>query len=426
MPITIRPLGVPLLIAALIAADGAHGGPVTPARTLSVAQLTSPAGSATFLPQLMRRNNGDIVASWMESSGKDYVFELSVRHAGQWSPNRTIARGPDLSHFSADLPGVAETADGTLVAYWQLTDPGGADAYATVIQIATSTDEGRAWSRPVRPYRDAAPGQHGFLSTYRDGPDLGLVWLDAQSQSHPGAGPQAGPAVGAIGLRNVTIDRAGQVQGDTWINPIVCECCPTSAIATADGAVVVFRGRAEPPRSKPSEVRTDAATVRDIQVAQLSHGHWGKAHAVHADHWVFNGCPDNGPALDADGHDLVVAWWTGAGGHPKVQVAFSRDSGTRFGPPVRVDHRDGEGQVTVVWDPDARAAVVGWLEDHKVWARIVHPDGRVGPAVAMGRAPFHTRLPRWVWSAQGVLASWTELDGDVRSVRFALLRAGSG
>lgn len=409
--------------AVALAVQTAGAAPGGAQDVLEFQQITSPAEASTFLPQITRRSNGDLVASWMQSKGKDYVFQLSVRHANQWSPSRTIASGPELSHFTADLPGVAELADGTLVAYWQLTDRSGSDDEATVIQIASSADEGRTWSKPSRPYRDATPGQHGFISSFRVGADLGLVWLDAQSQSRSRAASHEGSALGAIGLRNVTIDKTGRVKSDAWINPIVCECCPTSAIATAAGPVVVFRGRVDQAYTKPSEVHTDAATVRDIQIVRMEDGRWGKPHSVHADHWVFNGCPDNGPAVDGSGRDLVVAWWTAVGDRPKVQVAFSGDAGTHFDAPIRVDLNNGEGQVTVAWNAAANSAVVGWLEDHRVWARTVSRRGRLGIPIALGSTPSHARLPRWVSGPDGVLASWTGIAGEVRSVQFAMLRS---
>ncbi len=223
----------------------------------------------------------------------------------------------------------------------------------------------------------------------------------------------------------VTVDKTGRMKVDTWIAPIVCECCPTSAVVTANGPVVVFRGRAEEPDAKPSEIHTDAATIRDIQIARLVSGRWTRPRVVHSDNWVINACPDNGPAVDAVGQDLVVAWWTRSGDRPKVQVAFSADAGTHFGEAVRVDRESGEGQVTVVWDPRAKWAVVGWLEDHQVWARIVSSDGQLGAPLALGSTPSHARLPRWVSGADGIFASWTSFEGDVRSVRFARIRKGS-
>jgi hypothetical protein len=128
--------------------------------------------------------------------------------------------------------------------------------------------------------------------------------------------------MGSIGLRYAHLNAAGSLVDERFVDPITCECCPTSAAVTASGPVVVYRRRAEAPGTKPSEVREDRPTVRDIYITRLVRGEWSAPHLVHADKWVINGCPDNGPAADSEGNAVVVAWWTRAGSAPKVEAAF--------------------------------------------------------------------------------------------------------
>jgi len=193
MLITTRRSGVVALLFLAIGAQTARGEPGALDTALGFQPIASPAGSATFLPQMIRRNNGDIVATWMELKGNEYVFELSVRHENQWSTVRTITSGPDLSHFSVDALSLTETADGSLVAYWQLTDRSGADKFATVIQMATSSDAGKTWSKPRRPYRNAAPGQHGFLSTFAS--DLISAWFGSMPKTSRYPGHHRRPSI---------------------------------------------------------------------------------------------------------------------------------------------------------------------------------------------------------------------------------------
>lgn len=384
-------------------------------------QLPSPAGNVSFVPQLQPLRNGDVAASWLEERpDKTYLFRLSVLHGEKWGPVRTIATGPDISHFSADLPGVVEAADGNLLAYWEVSDHTAADKYATAIQVAASKDGGALWSTPVRPYPDSVQGQHSFLSVFPLGPNLELVWLDAQVQTHSGPDHSS---MGAIGLRNVELDREMRIRSDRWVTPIACECCPTSAAITAEGPVVVFRGRAESPGTKATEVDPARATVRDIQIARLQDGKWTSPRYVHEDNWVINACPDNGPAIDSEGRDVVVAWWTAAHNQPSVYVAFSSDAGLHFGEPVRVDRARGEGQVTVAWNSVTKEALVGWLEGHETWARIVSPDRRSGQPVSLGPSPSHARLPHWIATPKRTLVAWTALENNKRSVRFGYLEA---
>jgi len=267
---------------------------------------------------------------------------------------------------------------------------------------------------------ESVTGQHSFLSVFPFGSNLEMLWLDAQVQTHIGPDHME---MGAIGLRNVELDREMRISGDRWVAPIACECCPTSATVTAAGPVVVYRGRTDPPGTKPSEVNPNQATVRDIQISTLQDGKWTAPRVVHEDNWVVNACPDNGPAVDAKGRDVVVAWWTATLGHPAVYVAFSSDAGAHFGDPVRVDRAKGEGQVTVAWNPVSKDAVVGWLEDHQTLARVVSRDRETGPVLSLGPAPAHARLPRWVPLPSGTLAAWTGTEGEAKSVRFGYLHA---
>jgi hypothetical protein len=393
-----------------------------PTQTLRVENIQSPVPATSILPQVTSTANGRLILSWLEPLAKGYSFRMAVRQAESWSEPRTIASSPDIIMFSADLPGVAEIEGGHLVAYWELTDLSKGDRFATSIQIAVSNDEGRTWSSPNSPYGDAHSGQHSFISAFPVGKELGLVWLDAE---HRGFIPSAhgdGSRPGAIGLRYVSLDTEGKLGMDSFIDPIACECCPTSAAVTKRGPVVAYRDRGESSELAPEDVKGGTPTVRDIRITRLENGKWTEPRLVHPDNWVINLCPDNGPAVDATGNNVAVAWWTAANDQPKVQIAFSPDAGETFSPPIRIDNHAAEGQVTIAWLDGQRRAVVGWLEDHQTWARWVAVDGTLGTPVALGPAPRHTRLPRWIGGTREVFAVWSTQQDDKRSVRISRLR----
>jgi hypothetical protein len=157
-------------------------------------------------------------------------------------------------------------------------------------------------------------------------------------------------------------------------------------------------------------VRYDQNVVRDIYVTRSEGGRWTAPRRVFEDNWVFNGCPDNGPAVAADGDRVAVAWWTAPVGQGAVKLAFSTDAGDTFAPPVRVDEGLGVGQVTVSLLRDG--AVVGWLESGKTKARFVPMKGTPGHVVTLGAAAHHTRLPRWPADGSGLMAAWSEGGDD--------------
>ena len=392
---------------------------------ISMQNEPSPVAGASLVPQVTALPQGKILLSWQRPLQRGgYSFEMAIRTGNQWSDAREIASGPNLSMFTADLPAVATLPAGDLLAYWELKDARDGDPYATTILTAISTDQGRTWSQALRPYGDALAGQHSFLSWFPSTAGIGLLWLDASERSkvrHAAMGANESiQDQGSIGLRYAALDARGQVMRETFVDPITCECCPTSAAVTEKGPVVVYRGRQDPPGTKASEVRTDRATVRDIYIARMESRGWTKPHLVHADNWVINACPDNGPSVDATGGDVAVAWWTRANDNPQVRMAFSSDSGDTFGRAIRVDSGKGEGQVTVTLLRGGKAAIVGWLEGGQTWARCVAPAGALSLPVPLGPSPRHSRLPRWVLEGDhSVIAVWTAKPGDTPEVRVS-------
>jgi hypothetical protein len=399
------------------------------ARARSPALRVEPLGSSTpagaRVPELSRLPDGALLLSWLEPrKGGGHTFRMAIRRAKIWSEPRSIASGDDILFFSASLPAVVATPGGALLAYWEARDRSGPDPYSEKIKMATSTDEGRTWSASTSPHRDNVPGQHGFVSAFPVGRAVGLVWLDAREQRYvsppPGTVGKEAQWLGHVGLRYTTVDDAGRLGPDVTVDPVTCECCPTAAAVTSKGPIVAYRGRSDPPTGS-GELRYDQDVIRDIQVARLQDGRWTSPKRVHADNWVFNGCPDNGPAVAAEGDGLAVAWWTAADGNPAVNVAFSKDAGDTFGPAIRVDAGFGQGQVTVALV--AGGAVVGWLESGRTRARFVGFDGSRGPTTTLGSAAHHSRLPHWPVEGRGLIAAWTEGGDDdaERAVRLVKL-----
>ena len=382
---------------------------------LSVASEPSPIAAESLVPQMTALSGGRILLSWQRplSSG-GYAFEMAIQNGSRWSAVRTIAEGPKLSMFTADLPGV-ENLDGTrLLAYWEIKDDAGGDRFATSIKTAISADEGKSWFPTPTPYNDALAGQHSFLSSFGAKEGVGLLWLDASARSQvrhaqmEKADAKMNLDLGSVGLRYALLTPDGKVAHEQFVDPITCECCPTSAASTIRGPVVVYRGRQEASGTLPSEVRDSRPTVRDIYIVRMEEGAWRKPHLVHKDDWIINACPDNGPAVDASANHVAVAWWTRSSDQPKVQMAFSADSGDSFGSAFRIDSEKGEGQVTVSLLPGGRSAVVGWLENGKTWARFVNDSGAMSQPMPLGPSPHHSRLPRWLANRDGsVMAAWT-------------------
>ena len=215
------------------------------------------------MPQVSATAAGEILLSWLEPrADKGYRFRAAIGNGARWGVLVTIDDNRDVKMFSANLPGVAELPGGALFAYRERSDRSApSHPYATVIQLARSADHGRTWAPLPSPHADGATGARSFLSAFPAGSVLGLVWLDAQSQHHTHT-PAANPAsetddwAGAVGLRYTSFRQDGmQAAASSFIDPITCECCPTSGAATARGPVVVYRDRVAPPGTRPQDIR---------------------------------------------------------------------------------------------------------------------------------------------------------------------------
>jgi len=126
----------------------------------------------------------------------------------------------------------------------------------------------------------------------------------------------------------------------------------------------------------------------------------------------IDACPVNGPAVDALGRTVVVAWFA-APDVPRIRLAFSQDAGRTFGPPVEVASGDVAGRVDVVVLDDGRA-IVSWLQPSAGGAEIrAQPFGRDGPAgppVVIASSPVQraSGFPQMVRAGGGLLFAWTD------------------
>jgi hypothetical protein len=397
-------------------------------------EVEPPAAPGSGQPHLFAGPGGAIFLSWIEPAGEDRVaLRFSTLGDEGWSAPTTVAAGSDWFVNWADVPSLIALNDGVLAAHWLVES--GADTYAYEIHLALSHDGGATWPVEIVPHRDSTPTEHGFVTLLpweRD--ELLAVWLDGRGYAGPvdAQGNAVLDAAGApvaareeMSLRYARIAGDGRILEEAQIDGRTCDCCPTSAVVTPQGAAVVYRDRSE-------------EEIRDIFFAGYEHGAWSEPRPVHADGWKIPGCPVNGPAIDAQDGRLAVAWFTAAGDSARVHVAFatvgggSTVEGLRFDEAIRVDDGDPIGRTDVVLLDDG-SALVSWLErdgeETDLRVRRLWPDGRRGPsrrvALSIGSAaPREVRatgMPRMVRRDDEVVFAWTRA-GETPRVETGLLR----
>ncbi len=317
---------------------------------------------------------GDGTGGFVVSSVDGDLLHFARVKDGTWSEPRTIAKDAALFVNRADTPALAVSGR-RMVASWATKNQHG-----TVLHIAESKDGGATWANPRTPH-PAQVAPFGFVSLTPSGE---YVWLDGRIL------PGGREGEGDMQLRH----------RDALLDARVCDCCQTAMAMTSEGPIVAYRDRSD-------------SEVRDIAYVRRTAKGWTRPKTLHADGWQIQGCPVNGPQLDAAGKRVVAAWFTAANNEPRVQVAFSTDAGASFAKPIRIDLGKTTGRVDVALRRDG-SAVVTWIEAGALHARTVSIDRTLGEPMRIGPVGG---FPRLAVSDENVAVVWSAEDG----IHFATL-----
>jgi hypothetical protein len=379
---------------------------------LSSSEVAVPAGPGTSEPFLSATGAGRVHLSWLERMDDgSHEVRLSTFDGTGWSEPNVVHRSTELFVNWADFPSVTAGPDGALWVHWLERGPEG--GYG--IRITRSGDGGTSWSEPWTPHTDVSSAEHGFVAAVPMGDGIGFVWLDGRAFATAGSSVRAETA-----LYFRRMGPEGPTTDESMIDARVCDCCQTDAAMSAAGPVLVYRDRS------PEE-------IRDVHVTRWDGRAWTESLPVHADGWETGACPVNGPAVDALGERVAVAWFTAARGVPHVYVAFSDDSAETFGEPVIADDGDPSGRVDVVLLDDG-SALVTWLERtggewSEVRARRIAPDGRSTSSAGLSAASGERvgGFPRMARGTDGrVWIAWTDVSEAESRVRAASIEPAIG
>jgi hypothetical protein len=395
---------IPLSLPFLHACEGSSAGDVTLG---SIDSLPSPAGPGSGEPNLTAGPDGRVFLSWLEPvDDSAHALRFATLDATRWSAPRTITQRADLFVNWADFPSVVPLGGRRIAAHW--LQKSGKDKYAYDVRVSQSSDDGETWSTPIVPHRDGTPTEHGFVSLFPFRDSLGAIWLDGRNfgRATKGAKPD-------MMLVMTTIASSGGTGSERVLDDRVCDCCQTSLALAPAGPVLVYRDRL------PGE-------IRDISVARWTGSSWTAGKAVHADGWKIDFCPVNGPAIDAAGERVAVAWFTSAGDSARVYLAVSNDGAATFGPPTRIDDGKPVGRVAV--QLTSRGTVVSWMEftsaqQADVRLRYIGADGVRSPSTVVARSSGAraSGFPRMVAAGDDLVFAWTEASTPAR-VRTARMR----
>jgi hypothetical protein len=390
----------------LVVALAACSAPTTdkPAAEPVVAEIKSPAGPHSGEVNLSTGSDGQMYLSWVEHQNADeYAFRFSTRKGQEeWSAPQTIAQGKDWFVSPADYPLLVPMADGTLAAAWFIATELETESYD--IKLAFSRDKGATWSNPISPHRDTKKRQHGFPSLVPTADNqLAAVWLDGRNLPED--------FIGDMALMYTTVASDGTLGKESELDTRVCECCRTSAAATPDGLVAVYRDRSD-------------KEVRDISIVRMTNGVWSKPEPLSTDNWEITGCPVNGPAVSSNGRNVAVAWFTAPNEQAKTNVVLSTDGGKTFGQPIKIDEGNPIGHVDIMSLPSG-GAIVSWIErtanGPRVRLREIDSKGVAGKTIAVSDvAAMSDGVTQIEGTEKAVIVAWTDAEDMVRTTAVNL------
>jgi len=364
------------------------------ARTiLSDAETVSTATTVGAAPMFAVSPAGTRTVAWVSAPGGGTDGRLYTTSGGAPSELKD-SLGPIEPHGEAP-PKLSYAPDGTLYALYAVgKEVPGRRFPMSSLRLAKSADDGKTWTSPVTIASDSAFGTRNFHALHVGGDGaLYVAWLESTQ-----------------GKSKTFLTRSTD-QGTTWTTPVLadtaqsCPCCRT-AIATAQDGTLYLAWRTVFPGS-----------IRDVVVARSNdHGAtWATPVRVHADNWVFDGCPHAGPSMQVDSAGTVhIAWWTGKQGAAGAFYARSTDHGASFSAPIALGAAEFSapahvqlalgpgGTVVAVWDD-------GTVKTPKVVMRVSHDNGQsFGPRTAVSADGQAATFPVLAFSGRAITIAWAE------------------
>jgi hypothetical protein len=393
---------------------GCNDAPSPAAPLLAIDTLPAPAGTGSGEPQLAVGPGGEVLLSWLEPDGADYVLKYARLDGRAWSRPTEVARGDDWYVNPMDMPSVQPITRDVWIAHWLVASVTSRFAYN--IAVATSKDGGRTFGAARLLNDDGTDAEHGFVTLFPWNDAIGAVWLDGREVAHfhdqePTA-PELETTPVGTNLRYARLSFDGDIVEQGVIDRLVCDCCQTDVAVTARGPLVVYRDRT-------------AGEIRDIAVRRHDGTQWTDPVRLGSDNWQIEGCPVNGPAIAARGSTVVAAWFTAAAGRPRVRLARSTDMGENFASPIDVDTDGAFGQVDVVLADDDSAIVSWWRRSPsggtQLSVRRIAASGALGEVQVVGKshASRPHDVPQMVASGKYLVFVWTE-GGEDSMVRTSL------
>lgn len=361
--------------------------------TIDFKAISTPADSLARYPHLLADTaSGRLWMSWMEQTPTAASLWLAAMDTDtdKWQQPTMITEGGQLMVNWADYPHLMPGKAHPGLLYLQTADASLPYAYHVMHKEADKS--------PQRLHQDSSATEHGFVSTAQlANGAIATVWLDGHKYAEAEADDHAHGHGGEMALHYRSVSAAGDLLPALELDGRTCDCCNTALVAIPGGAIAFYRDRSE-------------EDIRDISYVRYQQGQWSAPEKIHSDGWEIRACPVNGPAADALGEQVAVAWFTGANGNNQVKVRFSADAGKSWGQVLVADSLQPMGRVGIQF-LNSGSALLSWLDQQgNLSVRTLTPAGQMGKVqvVADSLGSRQSGFPQLLRLKDKVYLAWTQ------------------
>jgi Cu/Ag efflux protein CusF len=280
------------------------------------------------------------------------------------------------------------------------------------LRSARSVDGGRTFQPSTSIGDETITAERGFQSVTVGGDRVArAAWLDGRRDPGAPAHTNVGGDYDPMHLMFAATTADGRWNAEIRLASNVCGCCKTAIATAADGTIYVAFRNIYP------------GSLRDISFTSSRDG--GRTFSspvrVSEDHWMLEGCPDDGPTMALDHEGVVHLVWPTLvqGAQPAIALfhASTRD-GVTFTPRQRIETlgtpkpshpqvtTDACGALTLVWDEaqgSTRRALMRQL------LPLPSGDVRAGELHVMSGA--HSAVyPVVAPTSNGLVSAWVDID----------------
>jgi hypothetical protein len=426
-----------LACAAIALSSCARTPPPRPG-TLSIAGRSSANASLAA--------DGDVVAAawgaYADGGGTDIYAAVSHDAGATFGAPVRVSGGEAPAQISGEQPPRVSllargAGDPSIVVVWTAKGSDG-----TRLLTARSDDGGRSFGRATIVAGSDAAGNRGWESTTVDrGGHVDALWLDhralagAPAMSMPMNMPMhhdgmdhSAHAAASDGVAKAELSKLyfGRIDGSVAARALtggVCYCCKTAFATGADGALYAAWRHVYPGDIRDiaftmsrDDGRTFAAPVR-----------------VSEDHWVLDGCPENGPAMAIGPQGRIHLIWptlvsgADAGGEPTLALFYSfSGDGVHFSARQRLATEGTPGHVQMAIASGDRSLLVVWDEVKDGTRRAVAakgmPDGNGAMRFTRDASVPGASYPVVAATARGFVWGWTDTASMPQAIEVRIAR----